>query len=213
MAMTYKQKANLVMKLNKRMRDIINKTGFNTAEFSYWENRIDTMTTTTAYTSDDQEYHLLSRSRKDIESYSDEDLQRLEQSTRTWSEIKRNVVQSMKEQQKREIENDPDLDENDYLYRGMQPTMKEINQFLEMRKTINEWFEENSDLVYALLESTGWADIQQHSTKEIMEKVKELRSSSKYGNKEYNEDERDKLRAEYRDRRKKVEDKISLSKG
>lgn len=213
MAMTYKQKANLVMKLNKRMRDIINKTGFNTAEFSYWENRIDTMTTTTAYTADDQEYHLLSRSRKDIESYSDEDLQRLEQSTRTWSEIKRNVVQSMKEQQKKEIENVPDLDEGDYLYRGMQPTMKEINQFLEMRKTINEWFEENSDLVYALLESTGWADIQQHTTKEIMEKVKELRSSSEYGNKQYNTDERDKLRAEYRARRKKVEARIALSKG
>ena len=213
MAMTYKQKANLVMKLNKRMRDIINKTGFNTAEFSYWENRIDTMTTTTAYTADDQEYHLLSRSRKDIESYSDEDLQRLEQSTRTWSEIKRNVVQSMKEQQKKEIENVPDLDEGDYLYRGMQPTMKEINQFLEMRKTINEWFEENSDLVYALLESTGWADIQQHTTKEIMEKVKELRSSSEYGNKQYNTDERDKLRAEYRARRKKIEARIALSKG
>lgn len=213
MAMTYKQKANLVMKLNKRMRDIINKTGFNTAEFSYWENRIDTMTTTTAYTSDDQEYHLLSRSRKDIESYSDEDLQRLEQSTRTWSEIKRNVVQSMKEQQKREIENVPDLDEGDYLYRGMQPTMKEINQFLEMRKTINEWFEENSDLVYALLESTGWADIQQHTTKEIMEKVKELRASSEYGSKQYNEESRDKLRAEYRARRKKVEARIALSKG
>lgn len=213
MAMTYKQKANLVMKLNKRMRDIINKTGFNTAEFSYWENRIDTMTTTTAYTSDDQEYHLLSRSRKDIESYSDEDLQRLEQSTRTWSEIKRNVVQSMKEQQKKEIENVPDLDEGDYLYRGMQPTMKEINQFLEMRKTINEWFEENSDLVYALLESTGWSDIQQHTTKEIMEKVKELRSSSEYGSKQYNTDERDKLRAEYRARRKKVEARIALSKG
>lgn len=213
MAMTYKQKANLVMKLNKRMRDIINKTGFNTAEFSYWENRIDTMTTTTAYTSDDQEYHLLSRSRKDIESYSDEDLQRLEQSTRTWSEIKRNVVQSMKEQQKREIENVPDLDEGDYLYRGMQPTMKEINQFLEMRKTINEWFEENSDLVYALLETTGWADIQQHTTKEIMEKVKELRASSEYGNKQYNTDERDKLRAEYRARRKKVEARIALSNG
>lgn len=213
MAMTYKQKANLVMKLNKRMRDIINKTGFNTAEFSYWENRIDTMTATTAYTSDDQEYHLLSRSRKDIESYSDEDLQRLEQSTRTWSEIKRNVVQSMKEQQKKEIENVPDLDEGDYLYHGMQPTMKEINQFLEMRKTINEWFEENSDLVYALLESTGWADIQQHTTKEIMEKVKELRASSEYGNKQYNTDERDKLRAEYRARRKKVEARIALSKG
>ena len=67
--------------------------------------------------------------------------------------------------------------------------------------------------VYALLESTGWADIQQHTTKEIMEKVKELRSSSEYGSKQYNTDERDKLRAEYRARRKKVEARIALSKG
>lgn len=213
MAMTYKEKANLVMKLNKRMRDIINKTGFNTAEFSYWQNRIDRMATTTAYTKDDQEYSLLSRSRQDIESYTDEDLQRLEQSTRTWSDVKRNIVQSMKEQQKKEIENVPDLDEDDYLYHGSQPTMQEINKFLEMRKTINEWFEENSDLVYALLESTGWADIQQHTTKEIMEKVKELRESKEYGNKEYNKDERDKLRAEYMARRNTVKAKIALSKG
>lgn len=213
MAMTYKEKANIVMKLNKRMRDIINKTGFNTAEFSYWQNRIDRMATTTAYTKDDQEYSLLSRSRQDIESYTDEELQRLEQSTRTWSDVKRNIVQSMKEQQKKEFENVPDLDEDDYLYHGTQPTMQEINKFLEMRKTINEWFEENSDLVYALLESTGWADIQQHTTKEIMEKVKELRESKEYGNKQYNTDERDKLRAEYMARRNTVKAKITLSKG
>lgn len=213
MAMTYKEKSNLVMKLNKRMRDIINKTDFKTAEFSYWENRIDKMATTTAYTSSDQEYHLLSRSRQDIESYTDKELQRLEQSTRTWSEVKRNIVQSMKEQQKREIQNVPDLDYDDYLYHGDQPNMQEINKFLEMRKTINDWFEENSDLVYALLESTGWADIQQHTTKEIMKKVKELRESKEYGNKQYNTDARDKLRAEYMARRNTVEAKITLSKG
>ena len=213
MAMTYNEKATLVMKLNKRMRDIINKTGFNTAEFTYWENKIDNMPTTTAYTSSDQEYHLLSRSRSDIESYSDDDLKRLEQSTRTWSEIKRNVVQSMKEQQKAEIQNIPDLDESAYLYRGMQPTMQEINDFLKMRKTINEWFEENSDLVYALLESTGWEDIQQHSTREIMETVKKLRESDKYGTKQYGEEDRDKLRAQYRARRKKAEARIALARG
>ena len=213
MAMTYKEKANLVMKLNKRMRDIINKTGFNTAEFTYWENKIDNMPTTIAYTSSDQEYHLLSRSRSYIESYSDEDLKRLEQSTRTWSEIKRNVVQSMKEQQKSEIQNIPDLDESAYLYRGMQPTMQEINEFLKMRKTINEWFEENSDLVYALLESTGWEDIQQHSTREIMETVKKLRESDKYSTKQYGEEDRDKLRAQYRARRKKAEARIALARG
>lgn len=210
MAMSYKEKANLVMKLNKRMRDIINKTGFNTAEFTYFQNRIDRYATTTAYTKDDQEYQLLSRSRQDIEAMTEEDLKRLEQSTRTWSEVKNNIVSSMKEQQKMEIENVPDLDESDYLYRGMQPTMKEINDFLSMRKTINEWFEENSDLIYALLEKTGWADISQHTTKEIKEKVEELRNSKEYGSKEYSEKQRDKLRAEYRSRRKKLEAKMAL---
>lgn len=210
MAMSYKEKANLVMKLNKRMRDIINKTGFNTAEFTYFQNRIDRYATTTAYTKDDQEYQLLSRSRQDIEAMTEEDLKRLEQSTRTWSEVKKNIVSSMKEQQKMEIENVPDLDESDYLYRGMQPTMKEINDFLSMRKTINEWFEENSDLIYALLEKTGWADISKHTTKEIKEKVEELRNSKEYGSKEYSEKQRDKLRAEYRSRRKKLEAKMAL---
>ena len=88
--------------------------------------------------------------------------------------------------------------------------MKEINDFLSMRKTINEWFEENSDLIYALLEKTGWADISQHTTKEIKEKVEELRNSKEYGSKEYSEKQRDKLRAEYRSRRKKLEAKMSL---
>ena len=210
MAMSYKEKANLVMKLNKRMRDIINKTGFNTAEFTYFQNRIDRYATTTAYTKDDQEYQLLSRSRQDIEAMTEEDLKRLEQSTRTWSEVKKNIVSAMKEQQKMEIENVPDLKESDYLYKGMQPTMKEINDFLSMRKTINEWFEENSDLIYALLEKTGWADISQHTTKEIKEKVEELRNSKEYGSKEYSEKQRDKLRAEYRSRRNKLEAKMKL---
>ena len=91
--------------------------------------------------------------------------------------------------------------------------MQEINDFLKMRKDINEWFEENSDLVYALLEATGWEDIQQHSTREIMETVKKLRESDKYGAKQYGEDDRDKIRAQYRARRKKAEARIALARG
>ena len=76
--MTYKEKAKMVMMLNKRMRDIINKTGFNTQEFAYWQNRISggvykSIETTTAYTADDQEYNLISRRKADIEKYTDEE--------------------------------------------------------------------------------------------------------------------------------------------
>lgn len=211
--MTYNEKAKMVMKLNKRMRDIINKTGFNTAEFAYWENRIDKMSKTTAYTSGDLEYHLLSRRKSDIESYTDEELNRLEQSTRTWSEVKRNVIQSMKEQQEIEHKMAPEYSKKDRLFKGSTPTMKEINKFLKIRKTINEWFEENSDLIYALLEETGWEDIQAHSTQEIYKKVKELRESEQYKNNHYDEHERDVLRAEYKARREKLQARIKLSRG
>lgn len=210
MAMSYAEKAKIVMMLNKRMRDIINKTGFNTAEFAYWENKIDNLPTTTAYTKDDQEYHLLSRAKEAIMGYTDEQLRRLMDTTRTWSQVKANVVRSMKEQQKTEIDTVPDLKESDYLYHGLQPNLEEINQFLYIRKTINEWFDENDELVYALLELTGWDDIGAHSTREIYEQVRNIRETPKYKNKNYTDKQKDKLRAQYRARRRKAQARAAL---
>lgn len=200
MAMTYKQKANMVMQLNKRMRDIINKSGFNTAEFTYWQNRISggvykSLETTQAYTKDDQEYLLLSRKKSDIEKYSDEELQELLGRTRTWSEIKKAAMQSMSEQDVDSGRSDPFTGERRY-------TNVEVNEFLQMRKTINEWFEENADLVYELIEKTGWADIHSRSNVEIYQKLKEIRETGAV--KSYDEQDRDKIRAEYRARRRKM---------
>lgn len=200
MAMSYKQKANMVMQLNKRMRDIINKSGFNTAEFSYWQNRISggvykSLETTQAYTKDDQEYLLLSRKKSDIEKYSDEELQELLGRTRTWSEIKKAAMQSMTEQDVESGRSDAFTGEKRY-------TNAEVNEFLQMRKTINEWFEENADLVYELIEKTGWADIHSRSNEEIYQKLKEIRETGAV--KTYDEQDRDKIRAEYRARRRKM---------
>lgn len=200
MAMTYKQKANMVMQLNKRMRDIINKSGFNTAEFTYWQNRISggvykSLETTQAYTKDDQEYLLLSRKKSDIEKYSDEELQELLGRTRTWSEIKKAAMQSMSEQDVDSGRSDPFTGERRY-------TNVEVNEFLQMRKTINEWFEENADLVYELIEKTGWADIHSRSNEEIYQKLKEIRETGAV--KTYDDQDRDKIRAEYRARRRKM---------
>ena len=213
MALSFEEKQKIVMKLNKRMRDIINKTGFNTAEFSYWENRIDNLPTTAAYTKDDQEYHLLSRAKKDIESYTDEELQRLESTTRSWRQVKEKVVQSMQDQKRQETAMRPDMSADDMIFKGVAPTMKEINQFLQIRKTINEWFDENQDLVYSLLLDTGWEDINAHSTKEIYEKVTALKDSKQYATKQYTEEEKDVIRAQYRARRAKMQARISLSRG
>lgn len=204
--MTYQEKANLVMKLNKRMRDIINKSGFDTAEFTYWQNRISggvykTIQTATAYTSDDQEYSLISRRKSDIESYSEEELRELEGRTRTWKEISANVQQSMSEQVVKGGVVDVFTGENRY-------TNQEIRAYLHMRKTINDWFESNADLVYQLLEKTGWADIQSQTTEDIYKKLNEIQQSNKV--KTYTEKQRDKIRAAYRARRQKYLNKKAM---
>lgn len=197
--MTYKEKAKMVMMLNKRMRDIVNKTGFNTQEFAFWQNRISggvykSIETTTAYTADDQEYNLISRRKSDIEKYTDEDLMELVDRTRKWSDIKKNVQQSMREQGEMGGTKNP--------YTGQQEfSMSEINKFLSMRKTINEWFEESADLVYELLEKTRWSDIQSHTTEEIYRELNKINKRSKH--KTYTEKQKDVIRANYRDKRKK----------
>lgn len=204
--MTYEEKQRLVMRLNKRMRDIINKSGFNSQEFEYWQNRITggvykTIKATQAYTSDDQQYSLISRSRSNIEQYSEEELLELEDRTRTWSQIRERVQQSMRKQ------NVPGGSDNAYTGERNYNNA-EINEFLRMRKTINTWFEENADLVYELIEKTGWADIHEHSTQEIYEQVKKLAEKSRH--KKYNDKARDKIRAQYRAKRKKMEAKRAL---
>lgn len=206
--MTYKEKANLVMKLNKRMRDIINKSGFDTAEFTYWQNRISggvykTIQTATAYTSDDQEYSLISRRKSDIESYSEEELRELEGRTRTWKEISAKVQQSMREQEEKGGVDDVFSGEKRY-------SNQEIRSYLHMRKTINDWFESNADLVYQLLEKTGWADIQSQTTEDIYKKLNEIQQSNKV--KTYTDKQRDKIRAAYRARRQKYLNKKEMSK-
>ena len=205
--MTYKEKANLVMKLNKRMRDIINKSGFDTAEFTYWQNRISggvykTIQTSMAYTSEDQEYSLISRRKADIESYSEEELRELEGRTRTWKEISAKVQQSMREQEEKGGVDDVFAGEKRY-------SNQEIRSYLHMRKTINDWFESNADLVYQLLEKTGWADIQSQTTEDIYKKLNEIQQSNKV--KTYTDKQRDRIRAAYRARRQKYLNKKAMS--
>lgn len=203
--MTYEEKQRAVMRLNKRMRDIINKSGFNSQEFEYWQNKIsggvyETIKATKAYTSDDQQYSLISRRRSDIEQYSEEELKELEDRTRTWSQIKEKVQQSMRKQ---EVPGG-----SDNAYTGERSyTNAEINEFLKMRKTINTWFEEHADLVYELIEKTGWADIHEHTTKEIYDQLQKLMNKPR---KKYNEKARDKMRAQYRAKRRKMQSKRAL---
>ena len=197
--MTYEEKAKLAMKINKRMRDIVNKTGLTTAEFDYFENRITTGTlkTATAYTENDEAYQLLSRSKKDIESYSESDLLALEQRTRKWSQVKEEVERAMNSQA---------------LEEGGEPvkhSMSEIREFLNMRKALRDWFDENHDLVYQILENTGWENIGSHTNQEIYNEVMKARAQ---GLKSYSEEDQDKIRSEYRARRERLQARLALQK-
>ena len=87
---------------------------------------------------------------------------------------------------------------------------QEIRAYLHMRKTINDWFESNADLVYQLLEKTGWADIQSQTTEDIYKKLNEIQQSNKV--KTYTDKQRDKIRAAYRARRQKYLNKKAMSK-
>lgn len=197
--MTYEEKAKLAMKINKRMRDIINKTGFTTAEFEYFENRLTTGTlkTATAYTADDESYYLLSRKKKDIESYSEKDLLALEQRTRTWSQIKENVERAMNSQA---------LEEGGEVVKH---SMQEIREFLDMRKVLRDWFDENHDLVYQILENTGWENVGSHTNQEIYE---EVMKAKRQGMRAYDEEQKDILRSEYRARRERWQARLALQK-
>lgn len=198
--MTLEEKQKIAMKINKRMRDIIDKSGFASAEFEYFENRIltGTLKAQQAWTRDGDQYYLLSRSKKDLEQYSDYDLRRLEDSTRTWSQIKTNVAEAMKRDKLLERENNPFLPEEEQTYKP--PTNAQVVEYLDIRKEIRDYFNTYEDLIYTLIEETGWSDVNERTDREILDAIKRI--PGRRLNKEYNEEQKDKIRSEYRHRKK-----------
>lgn len=199
--MTLEEKQKIAMKINKRMRDIIDKSGFASAEFEYFENRIltGTLKTQQAWTRDGDQYYLLSRSKKDLEQYSDYDLRRLENSTRTWSQIKANVSEAMKHDKLLERENNPFLPEEEQAYKP--PTNAQVVEYLDIRKEIRDYFNTYEDLIYTLIEETGWSDVTEKTDREILDAIKSIPERRR--GRRYNENAKDIIRSEYKSRKKK----------
>ena len=198
--MTLEEKQKIAMKINKRMRDIIDKSGFASAEFEYFENRIltGTLKTQQAWTRDGDQYYLLSRSKKDLEQYSDYDLRRLEDSTRTWSQIKANVAEAMKHDKLLELENNPFLPAEEQTYKP--PTNAQVVNYLEIRKEIRDYFNNYDDLIYTLIEETGWSDVNERTDREILEAIKSIPERRR--GRRYDDNAKDIIRSEYRHRKK-----------
>lgn len=163
--MTYEEKKRVVSRINSRMRKTVNKLGTANREYSKFAGRLsasNTLKTSTAYAYDymldnqgnfvvddegdileqETQYNLLSTAKSDIESYSDEELQRLERQTKTWSDVRSGYINS-------EQNSGYSIDTEDEMRRKM-----------NMRHYITQAMEANSDLWYDLLEEEGWSQDQ-----------------------------------------------------
>ena len=158
----YREKYNLIQKINKRMRDTINRIGVLNEPVQIFQIAVSLpgRATISAYDSEGREYKLLSRSKKDIESMSLEDLRQLEAQTPEWRKTKEELT--------REINADLPPEKR------KKPTFKELKDQASITRKIHEMFEENADLFYMLIDSTQVDDIREMTTTEIYQEVKQL---------------------------------------
>ena len=171
----YREKYNLVQKLNKRMMDIAKHIGNNTIYNDDWETLL---TVTIKGSEDTYSAHTirreitaggktilgLAKGRKDVEAYSLEDLKQFERKIDTWSKVKADLTARLNE----------DRAPDDQYTRSDPPTDAELRRAAGRNYYVNKAFEENADLFYMLLDTTDWEDIKDHTTDEIYEKIKEI---------------------------------------
>lgn len=164
-AKLYREKYNLVQKINKRIRDTVNRIGTKTEAVQIFQMSITLQgrAVTTAYSKNDEEYLLLSRSKNDIESYSLEDLKLLESQTPQWKTTKAEITREIEAERK-----------NIPPEKRKPITLEDIKKQASITRAIHEMFEENADLFYMIIDSTGWDDIKEHTTEEIYQRVKTL---------------------------------------
>lgn len=167
-AAIYREKYNLIQKINKRIRDTVNKIGVMNETVQTWETAL-TLSgrmTTTAYSDEDKMYHLLSRSKKDIEAMSLKDLRILEKQTPEWSKTKQQIIREMNAERK------PD----EKYTKKNPPTLEEIKSAASLTQQLHKMFEENADLFYMLLDTTQVDDVRELTTLEMWEEVKKIQS-------------------------------------
>lgn len=162
----YREKYNLIQKINKRIRDTVNRIGVMNETVQIFETNL-TLSgreSVTAYTEEGKIYHLLSRSKEDINKMTLKDLKQLESQTPKWSKTKEEIIREM----------NLDRKDGEKFTKKNPPTMKELREQASITNQIHKMFEDNADLFYMLIDVTGWDDVHEHTTLEIYEEVKKL---------------------------------------
>ena len=162
----YREKYNLIQKINKRVRDTVNRIGTMNETVQIFESNLTLSgrASVKAYDDEGKMYHLISRAKSDIERMSLADLRLLEKQTPTWSQTKSEIVREMNRDRK----------PGEQFTRANPPTMEEIKQQASITKRVHQMFEDNADLFYMLIDSTGWSDIREHSTLEIYQEARRI---------------------------------------
>lgn len=173
-AAIYREKYNLIQKINKRIRDTVNRIGVMNETVQIFETNL-TLSgreSVAAYSPEGKMYHLLSRSKKDIESMTLKDLRLLEKQTPQWRETKAQIIRQM----------NADRAPGEQYTKAKPPTMKEIREQASITNQIHKMFEDNSDLFYMLLDVTGWDDVHEHTSMEIYDEIRKINASLEAGN-------------------------------
>ena len=162
----YRAKYNMIQKINKRIRDTVNRIGVYNETVQTWETALTLAgrNSIQAYDENGNMYHLISRSREDIENMSMEDLRQLEAQTPTWQTTRNQIIREMN------AERAP----GDQYTRANPPTLEEIRAKASYTQQLHRMFEENADLFYMLLDSTKVDDIRELTTMQIWEEVQKI---------------------------------------
>lgn len=162
----YRVKYNMIQKINKRIRDTVNKIGVYNETVQTWETAL-TLSgrhSIQAYDENGVMYHLISRRREDIENMSVEDLRQLEDQTPTWQTTRDQIIREM----------NADRQPGKQYTRANPPSLEEIRAKASYTQQLHKMFEENADLFYMLLDTTKVDDIRELSTMQIWEEVQKI---------------------------------------
>ena len=164
----YREKYNLVQKINKRIRDTVNRIGVMNETVQIFETALEIpgRKGIQAWDTEGNLYHLLSRSKGDIESYTLADLKLLEKQTPQWKTTKEQIVREMNR----------DRAAGEKYTKGNQPTIDEIKKAASITHQLHAMFEDNADLFYMLLDATGWDDVREHTTYEMYQEATKIKN-------------------------------------
>lgn len=162
----YREKYNMIQKINKRIRDTVNKIGVYNETVQTWETALtlEGRHSIQAFDENGSMYHLLSRSKKDIDNMSMEDLKQLEAQTPKWETTRAQIIREM----------NADRAPGDQFTRANPPSLAEIKAKASYTQQLHKMFEENADLFYMLLDTTKVDDIKDLSTMQIWEEVQKI---------------------------------------